>query len=116
MRNSISKHIVQKQCILSSTQIVQKHYSKAVNQIHKNISSKAINAKIQTIELKQAKGVQLRLGLFLDQFHHLFHHPVCFFCLLLHFPFEFVITSYEILLSDSGFFQFCCYRDLVFKQ
>jgi len=46
--------------------------------------------------------VQLGLGLFLDQFHHLFHHPVCFFCLFLHISLELFITSDEILFSNPA--------------
>ena len=58
--------------------------------------------------------MQLGLGLFLTHLHHLLHYPVRFFCLFLHFLLEFIIASDEILFSNSGFFQFCFCRGLVF--
>jgi len=50
--------------------------------------------------------VKLRLGLFLEHLHHLFHHPLCFFSLLLHFLFNSLLLSISfssLTLASSNF-------------
>lgn len=69
-----------------------------------------IRAKRKKLKTKQAKCVQLRVGLFVHHFHHLSDHFFSFillllhsFLLILHFKLESFIALNQILLSDFSF-------------